>query len=335
MDSEIPKMHNLENRVFTINNESTFETIALEIYRYQFDNNPVYGKFCKILGKIPDVVTDLAEIPFLPITFYKSHKIVTSAFQPELIFQSSGTTGPNSSYHYVKNKGIYEKSFNKCFELFYGKVDKYCILGLLPSYLEKGNSSLVYMVNSLIQQSNHSRSGFYLYELEHLYQSLEELKKENQKVILFGVTYALLEFAQRFPLLFDSMIVIETGGMKGRGRELTRQELNNELCRSFGVANIHSEYGMTELLSQAYAINGLFQSPPWMKILVRDETDPFSLKVPGQTTSGAINVIDLANIYSCSFIATDDVGRLYSNGSFEVLGRMDNSDIRGCSLLAL
>jgi hypothetical protein len=335
MDSEIPKMHDFENKVFTINNESTFETIALEIFRYQFDNNPVYGKFCKILGKNPDVVRNLTEIPFLPISFFKTHRIVTTVFQPELIFQSSGTTGPNTSSHYVKRSALYEKSFNRCFELFYGKVEQYCILGLLPSYLEKGNSSLVYMVNSLIQQSNHSRSGFYLYELNDLYQTLEELKKENQKVILFGVTYALLDFAKRYPVFFDSMIIIETGGMKGRGRELTRQELNKDLCRSFGVAEIHSEYGMTELLSQAYSIDGLFQCPPWMKILVRDETDPLSLKAPGQAFSGALNIIDLANIYSCSFIATEDVGKLYTNGSFEVLGRMDNTDIRGCSLLTL
>lgn len=335
MDSEIPKMCDLEEMVFAINNEKSFETIAWSIYRYQFNNNPIYGRYSAILGKTPEVVTNLSQIPFLPISFFKTHKIVTEAFEPELIFQSSGTTGLNSSYHYVKKRVIYQNSFNRCFEFFYGNIDKYAILGLLPSYLEKGNSSLVYMVNSLIEQSNHSESGFYLYNLESLFQTLERLKKDKMKAILFGVTYALLEFAEKYPGNYDNLIIIETGGMKGRGRELTREELNAELRRSFGVTNIHSEYGMTELLSQAYSIDGIFQSPPWMKILVRDETDPLNLKAPGKTISGAINVIDLANIYSCSFIATEDVGRLYANGNFEVMGRMDNTDIRGCSLLTL
>ena len=335
MDSEIPKMYDFEEMVFAINNEKSFETIALNVYRYQFNNNPIYGRYSTILGKTPEVVTNLGQIPFLPISFFKTHKIVTTVFEPELIFQSSGTTGLNSSFHYLKTRRIYENSFNRCFELFYGKIEQYAILGLLPSYLEKGNSSLVYMVNSLIEKSNHSESGFYLYDLENLFQTLERLKKDKKKAILFGVTYALLEFAEKYPGNFDNLIIIETGGMKGRGRELTRQELNAELRRSFGVTNIHSEYGMTELLSQAYSIDGIFQSPPWMKILVRDETDPLSVKASGQTISGAINVIDLANIYSCSFIATEDVGRLYVNGNFEVMGRMDNTDIRGCSLLTL
>lgn len=335
MNSEIPKMHDFEERVFTINNEKTFETIALDIFRYQFDNNPVYGKYCKILGKTPDVVTNFTEIPFLPISFYKTHKILTTAFEPELIFQSSGTTGLKTSYHYVKERQVYEKSFKQCFELFYGSIKQYCILGLLPSYMEKGGSSLVYMVNTLIKESNHSKSGFYLYNLENLHQVLNNLKNENQKVILFGVTYALLEFAQRYPLFFENLIIIETGGMKGRGKELTKEELNAELRQAFGVSEVHSEYGMTELLSQGYSINGIYKKPPWMKILIRDETDPLTLKHGPGPISGAINVIDLANIYSCSFIATEDVGRLYTNGDFEVMGRMDNTDIRGCSLLLL
>jgi hypothetical protein len=335
MDSEIPKMYDFEEMVFAINNEKSFESIALDLFRYQFNNNSIYGRYSTLLGKTPEVVTKLSEIPFIPISFYKTHKIVTNDVDPELIFQSSGTTGVNSSYHYVKKRRIYEKSFNQCFELFYGEIEQYCIIGLLPSYLERGNSSLVYMVNSLIHQSNHSKSGFYLYDLEKLYLTLEELKKVNQKVILFGVTYALLDFAKRYPICFDSLIIIETGGMKGRGRELTRQELYDELRSSFGISDVHSEYGMTEMLSQGYAINGVFQTPPWMKIMIRDETDPLSLKALGETVSGAINVIDLANIYSCSFIATEDIGKLYANGNFEVMGRLDNTDIRGCSLLTL
>jgi hypothetical protein len=335
MDSEIPKMHDFERRVFAINNENAFETIALEIYRFQFDNNPVYAKYCKILGKNPDVVTNLREIPFLPISLYKTHKIVTTDFEPELIFESSGTTGLSTSFHYVKKREIYERSFKECFKLFYGNINQYCILGLLPSYLEKGGSSLVYMVDCLIKESNHSKSGFYLYNLDKLNEVLIQLKNENQKVILFGVTYALLEFAQQYPSFYESLIIIETGGMKGKGKELTREELNTELCRSFGVYDIHSEYGMTELLSQGYSINGIYKGPPWMKILIRDETDPLSIKQGQEPLSGAINVVDLANIYSCSFIATEDIGRLYTNGDFEVLGRMDNTDIRGCSLLAL
>jgi hypothetical protein len=335
MDSEIPKMCDLEKMVFAINNEKAFETIALNLYRYQFNNNQVYGRYCTILGKTPDVVTNISQIPFLPIGLFKSHIITTTVFEPELVFQSSGTTGLNSSYHYVKKRVIYENSFNRCFEFFYGKTQQYAILGLLPSYLEKGNSSLVYMVNNLIEQSNYLESGFYLYDLASLFQTLEGLKKDKKKAILFGVTYALLEFAEKYPGNFDNLIIIETGGMKGRGRELTREELNTELRKAFKVANIHSEYGMTELLSQAYSINGIFQSPPWMKILVRDETDPLSIKASGKITSGAINVIDLANIYSCCFIATEDIGRLYANGNFEVMGRMDNTDIRGCSLLTI
>ena len=334
MDSEIPKMYELEEMVFAINNEKSFETIALEIYRYQFHANSIYGRYNTILGKNPGVVTKLSEIPFLPISFFKTHRILTDP-DPEVTFVSSGTTGMNNSFHYVKKKLIYERSFTQGFELFYGSIEQYCILGLLPSYLERGNSSLVYMVNSLIQQSKHPKSGFYLHEMENLYLNLEELKKDKQKIILFGVTYALLDFAKHFPFEYTDLIIIETGGMKGRRKELTRQEVGDELQMAFSGAVINSEYGMTELLSQGYSVNGYYKTPPWMKILVRDETDPLSLNPGGQMSTGAINVIDLANIYSCSFIATEDIGKLYNNGSFEVLGRMDNTDIRGCSLLAV
>jgi len=334
MDSEIPKMYELEEMVFAINNEKSFETIALEIYRYQFHANSIYGRYNTILGKNPGVVNKLSEIPFLPISFFKTQRIFTDT-EPELIFESSGTTGMNNSFHYVKNKMVYERSFKQCFELFYGSIDQYCILGLLPSYLERGNSSLVYMVNSLIQQSKHPKSGFYLHEMENLHLNLEGLKNDKQKIILFGVTYALLDFAKHFPFEYNDLIIIETGGMKGRGKELTRQEVKDQLQMAFSRSMINSEYGMTELLSQGYSINGYYKTPPWMKILIRDETDPLSLKPDGQIATGAINVIDLANIYSCSFIATEDIGKLYENGSFEVLGRLDNTDIRGCSLLTV
>jgi len=335
MNGEIPKTAELEEKVFAINNEEAFRSIALEVYHFQYHNNLVYQRFCRALGKTPDSVQQMEQIPFLPISFFKSHAIVSTSFEPQLIFKSSGTTGTATSTHYVKKAALYEKSFFTCFDKFYGAVEDYCVLGLLPSYLERGHSSLVYMVQQLIEKSGHSSSGFYLYDLEKLYITLQALEKAGQQTILFGVTYALLDFAAQYPMALKNTIVMETGGMKGRKKELTRAELYGELQKAFGLSEIHSEYGMTELLSQGYSINGLFQTPPWMKILIRDETDPLSLIHPAIKATGAINVIDLANLYSCSFIATEDVGKMHGNGSFEVLGRMDNSDIRGCSLMVM
>lgn len=330
----IPEAKELEQKVFTINNEKEFSAIALETYKFQFFNNPVYQRYCQAVFKTPDTVKQVKEIPFLPIRFFKTHAVQTKDFEAEIIFKSSGTTGSITSTHFVKDVKLYINSFSSTFEKFYGNLQEYCVLGLLPSYLEKGNSSLVYMVDHLIKKSRHRESEFYLYELEQLNQTLKKLEASHQKTILFGVTYALLDFGNKYPQKLSNTIIMETGGMKGRGKEITRAELYAELKKLFGVNQIHSEYGMTELLSQAYSIDGKFTAPPWMKIFLRDETDPFEI-LDGNNASGVINVIDLANIYSCSFIATEDIGKMQADGSFEVLGRMDNSDIRGCSLLII
>ncbi|HEY1020808.1 MAG TPA: acyl transferase [Flavisolibacter sp.] len=331
MSFEIPNESGLLERVFVLSNEKAFQQIALAVFRLQFVKNKVYGDYCRAIGKTPDTVFLLQEIPFLPIQFFKSHAVKTGSFDPAILFQSSGTTGAAHSKHYVKDAGLYEQSFLTCFKRFYGRPEEYCIVGLLPSYLEQGSSSLVYMVDRLIRESGHPQSGFYLYDHQQLRETLESLEKAGQKTILFGVTYALLDFAAKYGFPLRNTILIETGGMKGRKKELLKEELYEELKAAFSLNAIHSEYGMTELLSQAYAINGRYHCPPWMKVVLRDETDPF---LPVQR-SGVINVIDLANIWSCSFIATEDLGRLYGDGSFEVLGRLDNTDIRGCSQLAL
>jgi hypothetical protein len=334
MRVEIPKAKELEQRVFDIHNVETFSSIALDVYLFQFANNPVYADFCNAVYRTPASVRRMSDIPFLPISFFKTHRIETTAFDPRLVFKSSGTTGMTASIHYVKDAGLYEKSFLKGFETFYGNPRDFCIIGLLPSYLERGQSSLVYMVDHLIRKSHHRESGFYLDDLERLDHSLKALELKKQRTILVGVTYALLDFGARYPQKLSTTVVMETGGMKGRGKEMTRNELYERLKELLGVAGIHSEYGMTELLSQAYAVDGLFRPVPWMKVLMRDETDPFTCYQSG-SSSGAINLIDLANLYSCSFIATDDVGKSHVDGSFEVLGRMDNSDIRGCSLMVV
>lgn len=334
MHSELPKAKELEQKLFAINNEAKLVSIALEVYHFQFANNPVYQSYCKAINRTPEDVHQLEQIPFLPIRFFKSHTIKATTFEAEVIFESSGTTQTHSSFHYVKNAKLYENSFLQGFEKFYAKPEEYCIIGLLPSYLERGNSSLVYMVNHLIKKSMHAKSGFYLHNFEELFTTLTELESASQKTILIGVTYALLDFAEKFPMQLKNTIVMETGGMKGRKKEMIKAELYEELRNGFGVSQIHSEYGMTELLSQAYGIDGILKTPQWMKILLRDETDPLTI-YDSSATSGAINVIDLANLYSCSFIATDDIGRTYGNNQFEVLGRMDNSDIRGCSLMVV
>lgn len=335
MRMEIPKSKQLEEKVFAITNEKELSLIALEVFQFQFENNPVYQDYCEAVGRTPGRVKKISGVPFLPISFFKTHRIETTAFNAGLLFKSSGTTGMVTSSHYVKDAAIYRESFMKGFAKFYGDVNDYCIIGLLPSYLERGNSSLVYMVNHLIKKSGHENSGFYLDEFEKLDTSLKRLEASGQKTILIGVTYALLDFGNRYPQQLSNTIIMETGGMKGRGKEMTKAELYGHLKESFGVAHIHSEYGMTELLSQAYGIDGIMSCPPWMQIVLRDETDPFEIYGLSETNSGAINIIDLANLYSCSFIATDDMGKIYTDGRFEVLGRMDNSDIRGCSLMAL
>ena len=333
MRVEIPKEKQLEEQVFAITNEKDFSRIALHVYQFQFENNLLYQDYCRAVRKLPQTVREIRDIPFLPISFFKTHRIETTVFDAELVFKSSGTTGSVTSSHYVKDANLYLKSFSKGFQKFYGDIKQYCIIGLLPSYLERENSSLVYMVDRLIKQSGHKNSGFYLNEFEQLDLTLKQLQFSNQKTILIGVTYALLDFSDRYVQNIPNTIIMETGGMKGRGREITRAELYEHLKKNFGVADIHSEYGMTELLSQAYGVNGKMTCSPWMKVLIRDETDPFTIY--NATGAGAINIIDLANLYSCSFIATEDIGRLNEDGSFEILGRLDHSDVRGCSLMVV
>jgi phenylacetate-coenzyme A ligase PaaK-like adenylate-forming protein len=331
----IPHVKELEQKVFAITNEKEFMAIALDVYQFQFENNPVYQDYCKAVSKTPENVKGLMDVPFLPISFFKTHKIITTSFNPELIFKSSGTTGSDASNHYVRDTRLYIRSFSRCFGIFWGDIKEYCIIGLLPSYLERGNSSLVFMVDHLIKKSEHKESGFYLNDFENLDRTLKKLESSGQKAILFGATYALLDFGEHYPQHLSKTMVMETGGMKGRRREMTKFELNEHLRNSFGVSRIYSEYGMTELLSQAYGTDGLLQCPPWLRILLRDETDPFLVYDGGENRSGAINIIDLANLYSCSFIATEDIGKTSGGGGFEVLGRMDHSDIRGCSLLVI
>lgn len=335
MRVEIPKGEELVQTVFAHHNEKEFASIALEVYHFQYLNNPVYHAYCSGTGRTPETVRQLKQIPFLPISLFKTHRVETTPWNAGLIFRSSGTTGTTTSSHYVKNPAVYQQSFMTGFKQFYGAPEDYCIIGLLPSYLDRGDSSLVYMVDALIKKSGHVQSGFYLSDFEKLAFTLDELERKGQASLLIGVTYALLDFGARFPKQLKHCTVMETGGMKGRRRELTRAELYESLRSAFGINEVHSEYGMTELLSQAYAINGIFKTPPWMKVLLRDETDPFLVSGQEQIGySGAINVIDLANIYSCSFIETADTGK-FSEDGFEVLGRLDHSDIRGCSLMAL
>ena len=318
--------------IFDISCPLDFEKKALEIFKFQFENNLVYRSFCDLLCKHPCEINDLENIPFLPIDFFKSHEIKINSKKTSKIFTSSGTTGSNLSRHYVTDLDLYEKSFMNCFKVFYGDINDYTILGLLPSYLERNNSSLVYMVNKMIEQSKFPESRFYLDEIDELKETILNLEKEKRKTILIGVSYALLDLIEYHKFNLNHTIIMETGGMKGKRKELIKSELHKLLKNGFGVNNIHSEYGMTELLSQAYSKkNGLFSSPPWMKILIRDTEDPQSI-LP-LTKTGGINIIDLANINSCPFIATMDLGKLHVDGQFEVLGRFDQSDIRGCNLM--
>jgi hypothetical protein len=321
-----------EDKVFSIVPEE-FESLALEIFRFQAAHNQVYRSFIDALHIDPQNVNSVSSIPYLPISFFKSHPIATTDFTPELVFESSGTTSTVNSRHPVKNLAIYRNSFVNGFEHFYGPIADWCIIGLLPSYLERQHSSLVYMVDEMIRMSKSPESGFYLYDFARLAKVLETLEERGQKTLLIGVTFGLLDFSEQFRLPLKSTMIMETGGMKGRRRELTRDEVHDQLKESFEVPAIHAEYGMTELLSQAYSKgDGLFECSPYLRVLLREEDDPFSIaSTPGM--SGLINVIDLANIYSCSFIATDDIGRMHEHGRFEVLGRLDNSDLRGCSLM--
>lgn len=310
-----------------------FDRNALALFRSQYERNDLYGQFARSLHKTPDDIAGLEQIPFLPISFFKTHSVRTGLFLPEIIFESSGTTGQTASRHDVKSVSLYRESFTRGFELFYGPVSDYCIIGLLPAYLERSGSSLVFMVDELIRQSKHPQSGFYLYAFDKLHELLIDLEKKRQKALLIGVSFALLDFAGEFPMHLRSTIMMETGGMKGRREEITRAQLHETLKQAFRLPQIHSEYGMTELLSQAYSKgNGIYQPVPWMKAMIRKEDDPMDVQESGE---GLLNIIDLANRDSCAFIATDDIAKVYPDGSFEVLGRMDNSDLRGCSLLAV
>jgi hypothetical protein len=308
----------------------------LDSFHFQYRENEVYRQFADLTGVLPYEVRTLKEIPFLPIRFFKSHEVKSGIFEPEAVFESSGTTNTVNSRHFVKDLGLYRRSFLAGFTQYYGNPVDWCILALLPSYLERQNSSLVLMADELIKLSGHPDSGFYLNQFESLKDTLEKLEKQGKQTILLGVTFALLDFSAACPMRLDHTIIMETGGMKGRKKEMTRDEVHDQLKKQFGVSRIHSEYGMTELLSQAYSQGeGLLTTPPWMKIMLRAEDDPLTIvdKSGRELSSGLINVIDLANRYSCSFIATDDLGVKLSDGRFEIIGRLDNSDLRGCSLL--
>lgn len=320
--------------IFEFKSSHEFQVKALEVFDYQFQNNPVYREFCTLLGKSRENVTCLNDIPFLPIDFFKSKKITPASTIPKTIFTSSGTTGSITSKHYVLDPKIYEDSYTKAFELFYGDITNYCVLALLPSYLERKGSSLIYMVDDLIKKSKHPESGFYLTDIDLLHKKIQALEGKGTRILLIGVSFALLDMVEKHSLKLKHTIVMETGGMKGRRKEMIREELHSILKHGFGVDHIHSEYGMTELLSQGYSKGeGVFNAPPWMKILIRDPEDPMTYLGPGKT--GGVNVIDLANIHSCSFLATQDLGKVHPDGSFEILGRFDNSDIRGCNLMVL
>jgi phenylacetate-coenzyme A ligase PaaK-like adenylate-forming protein len=306
----------------------------LKVFRFQYENNLVYREFCNFMKTDVQKVKTLAQIPFLPIQFFKSHEVVSSTNPIQETFTSSGTSGMITSKHLVTDVSLYEASYRNAFSQFYGNIEDYVILALLPSYLERQGSSLIYMFNDLIQKTNNPDSGFYLNNYSQLIEKLIGLDKSGQNVILIGVTYALLDLVENQKFDLKNSIIMETGGMKGKRKEMIREELHAQLCAGFGVSSIHSEYGMTELLSQAYSLgNGIFECPSWLQILIRDPED--ALTYLDNEKTGGINVIDLANINSCSFIATQDLGKKNPNNSFEVLGRFDNSDIRGCNLMVI
>ena len=324
----------MQNAVFNIQNQSDFKTCALQVFRHQFKNNAIYRSFCDLLYIHSSDVKKVEEIPFLPIQFFKSHAVLSSTQAVKETFTSSGTTGSSVSKHMVTDLSWYTKSYTKGFEHFYGPIEEYTVLGLLPNYLERDGSSLIYMVDDFIKKSNKPASGFYLNNLTELSKTLIALDKKGEKVLLIGVTFALLDLIERQQFKLQNTIIMETGGMKGRRKEIIRNELHEILSAGFGVSKIYSEYGMTELLSQGYSSgDGVFDCPPWMKILARDTED--ALTMVGTNKTGGLNVIDLANYNSCSFIATQDLGKVDNNGSFEVLGRFDHSDIRGCNLMVM
>jgi phenylacetate-coenzyme A ligase PaaK-like adenylate-forming protein len=323
----------ISERIFDIKDHDSFRNSALDIFRSQSAGNRIYGEFLESLGVDPSSVKSISQIPFLPVEFFKSHIIITGTHPHTKIFESSGTTGTVSGKHFIVDTSLYEKSFLKAFTLFYGEPSDYMIAALLPSYTERGNSSLVYMMDNLIKRSKDPGSGFFREDAGSLIRAIDEAREQGRKVLLMGVSFALLDLAEKYSPDLHDVIVMETGGMKGRRKEITRIELHSVLEKAFNVREIHSEYGMTELMSQAYSKSkGIFNCPPWMKVMIRDPLDPLTIIEEPETTGG-INIIDLANVHSCSFISTGDLGKLHEDGSFEVLGRIDNSDIRGCNLL--
>jgi len=324
----------MQKTIFNIQSEQEFKEVALRVFKHQFENNDVYRSFCDLLYKNPSDVKEIQEIPFLPIQFFKSHNILSSKENVIKTFTSSGTTGSIPSKHRVTDLRWYHESFRKGFQFLYGDVKDYNILALLPSYLEREGSSLIYMVDDLIQQTNKPTSGFYMHNLSELSSTLKELDAKGEKTLLIGVTFALLDLIEKETFQLNNTLIMETGGMKGRRKELVREQLHKILSKGFGVNKIHSEYGMTELLSQGYSIGGgVFKCPPWMRVLARDTEDALTTLDTQQT--GGINIIDLANYNSCSFVATQDLGKVGEDGTFQVLGRFDHSDIRGCNLLVV
>lgn len=325
----------LRQSVFNISGDEAFNELALKIFRFQYETNAIYHEFSNLLRKDPINTGHYLQVPFLPISLFRDQKII-SGDDPEYdkIFTSSRTTGSTPSRHYIKDLKLYEESFTRSFKLFYGEPEKFRFLALLPGYLERQGSSLVYMLDYLIRKTRRNGSGFFLHDMVSLKNQLLEQRSDPGTTILFGASYALIDFAENFPVDISGVTVMETGGMKGRRKEMIREELHNILCRGLNVERIHSEYGMTELLSQAYSsVKGIYSTPPWMKILIRDVNDPLQFLSYGQT--GGISIIDLANLYSCSFIATQDLGILHEDGSFEVVGRFDDSDARGCNLMVV
>ena len=326
------KAEQLKDRIFNIKTQQDFIDLTFDIFNYQYNHNNIYRKYVQLIGYKPSLVTNINDIPFLPIEFFKKNKIITGKDKEKVIFLSSGTTGVVQSKHYITDLKIYKTSFIKSFNIFFGNPEKYTILALLPNYLEREGSSLVFMVHELIKRSKDQNSSFYLHDYKNLLTKISVLKKSKKKILLIGVSYALLDLPIYDLEIFKDVIIMETGGMKGKRKEMTKNELHNTLQVKFNVKTIYSEYGMTELLSQAYSTGkGVFSTPPWMKIIIRDTYDPFDYIKRG--SSGGINIIDLANINSCSFIETKDIGKLKENNQFEILGRFDNSDIRGCNLL--
>ena len=326
-------LDHLEN-FWEIDSRSSFDVLALKTFKFQYEKNAVYRSFCDLINCNPIDVRHVEQIPYLPISFFKSKKVCSFEDDDAQFFSSSTTSGSSPSKHYYRNLNDYQMSFRKSFEHFYGAIEEYVVLALLPSYLEREGSSLIYMAEDMIRNSHHKESGFYLNQWEALRDQLNRLEQKGQKTLLIGVSFALLDFVERFSFDLKNTWVMETGGMKGRRRELTREALHQKLTKGFGCSKIHSEYGMTELMSQAYSKgDSVFESPPWMRVIARENQDPFHQLPWGQ--SGGLNIIDLANRDSCSFIATDDLGKVHSDTQFEVLGRFDASEIRGCNLMVI